>query len=56
MKDVRKRLVIPMALLCGGLEVAAGAGPHRGGAAKGREWQWLGAQDPITWLFPYLAT
>lgn len=37
-------------------EVAAGAGRSRGGVLKRRGWQWLGAQDPITRLFPYLAT
>lgn len=53
-KDAPKRAEIPGALLCGSFKVAAGKG--RGGAAKGRGWQWLQAQDPITGLFPYLAT
>lgn len=55
-KDVPKRLKASGPDVWKQREVAAGAGRSRGGAAKGRGWQWLGPQDPITRLFPYLAT
>lgn len=56
MKDVPKRLKIPGPGVWKRGEVAAGAGRSRAGAVKGSRRQWLGAQDPITLLFPYLAT
>lgn len=56
MKDVPKRLEVPEPAVWKRGEVAAGAGRSRAGAMKGSGQQWLGAQDPITLLFPYLAT